>query len=527
MKKNITINLCGRLFQIDEDAYEMLQHYTESLRASFGKEEGGEEIADDIEERIAELFDELKQNGVEAITIEHVKDIITRIGEPEQLTNDDSGEWKEESGKNSGHRYDSFRSAAEGVYDNVRARTSGKRLYRNPNDRMIAGVMSGLAAYTNTDVTWWRLGIVLSVLFYGFGIIAYIVLAIVLPEANTPEERLQMEGKEVTPQNLANVVVENGQQPVRRNGCVGTFVTLIGTLVAAFFVGIAIIVGIVLLVCLFMVVVSYIIAFTVPTAAHLSLPFNIGFLELPELFNLYPWAVVTFMVGLLLTLMIPLYAIVHMLFSRAGKLQPMGIGQRITWVVLWIAALCSMIPSLIWIQEKNSERHHDEYSNTVIYQRVEMDRESKNYLRRGDWTLLKAENCAHYTYCGEHPTGGPFMRYLDAWNEDCEEVYTAERREEVEAGTYRLTCIARAEGPGPCIYVMADDKKLKEIPVYGNSGGEMPDQNQGWSVVTIDSIEVSTARSIGYGVSTDQFLTQRPCRAQWFSACDFKLEKIK
>ena len=308
MKKNITINLCGRLFQIDEDAYEMLQHYTESLRASFGKEEGGEEIADDIEERIAELFAELKASGVEAITIEHVKDIITRIGEPEQLTNDDSGEWKEESGKNSGHRYDSFRSAAEGVYDNVRARTSGKRLYRNPNDRMIAGVMSGLAAYTNTDVTWWRLGIVLSVLFYGFGIIAYIVLAIVLPEANTPEERLQMEGKEVTPQNLANVVVENGQQPVRRNGCVGTFVTLIGTLVAAFFVGIAIIVGLVLLVCLFMVVVSYIIAFTVPTAAHLSLPFNIGFLELPELFNLYPWAVVTFMVGLLLTLMIPLYA---------------------------------------------------------------------------------------------------------------------------------------------------------------------------------------------------------------------------
>ena len=205
----------------------------------------------------------------------------------------------------------------------------------------------------------------------------------------------------------------------------------------------------------------------------------------------------------------------------------MGIGQRITWVVLWIAALCSMIPSLIWIQEKNSERHHDEYSNTVIYQRVEMDRESKNYLRRGDWTLLKAENCAHYTYCGEHPSGNVMMRYLDAWNENCEEVYTAERREEVEAGTYRLTCIARAEGPGPCIYVMADDKKLKDIPVYGNSGGEMPNQDQGWSVVTIDSIEVSEARSIGYGVSTDINLTQRPCRAQWFSACDFKLEKIK
>ena len=89
MKKNITINLCGRLFQIDEDAYEMLQHYIESLRSSFGREEGGDEIVDDIEARIAELFDELRQQGIEAVTIDHVKDIITRIGEPEQLTGGD------------------------------------------------------------------------------------------------------------------------------------------------------------------------------------------------------------------------------------------------------------------------------------------------------------------------------------------------------------------------------------------------------------------------------------------------------
>ena len=72
MKKNITLNLCGRLFQIDEDAYELLQQYIESLRSSFGHEEGGEEIADDIEARIAELFDELRQQGIEAITIDKV-----------------------------------------------------------------------------------------------------------------------------------------------------------------------------------------------------------------------------------------------------------------------------------------------------------------------------------------------------------------------------------------------------------------------------------------------------------------------
>ena len=69
MKKNITINLCGRLFQIDEDAYELLQHYIESLRHSFGKSEGGDEIVDDIEARIAELVTELSEQRNDANTI--------------------------------------------------------------------------------------------------------------------------------------------------------------------------------------------------------------------------------------------------------------------------------------------------------------------------------------------------------------------------------------------------------------------------------------------------------------------------
>ena len=510
MKKNITINLCGRLFQIDEDAYEMLQHYTESLRASFGKEEGGEEIADDIEERIAELFEELKASGVEAITIDHVKDIITRIGEPEQLMGED-GEAKADS--NNGHRYDSFRSAAEGVYDNVRMRTAGKRLYRDTNNKMIAGVMSGFAAYTNTDVTWWRLGIVLSVLIYGFGILAYIVLAIVLPAAKTPEEQLQMQGREVTPQNLANVVVENGQQPVKRNGCLGAFVT-------ALLVLFAVIVGLPLLVSLFLVVISFIVVFTVPTSVHLSLPFDIGFLELPELITLYPWAVITFMVGLLLTLLIPIYAIAHMFFSRAGKIKAMGVGQRIFWVVLWVAALCSMLPSLVWIQEKNTERHHRD--EIVAFQGVEMDKTDADYLRRGGWTLLKAENCAHYTYCGYY-NDNPQVRFLDTFNEDCKEVFHVEHKERVEPGVYRLECMARAEGPGTCIFAVGEGKHLSTIPVRSQIDGEY---SMGWTPIVIDNIVVSD-KGITYGMSSDSTFTGLNCRAKWFSAIDFKLEKIK
>jgi len=231
MKKNITINLCGRLFQIDEDAYELLQQYIESLHQSFGKQEGGEEIADDIEARIAELFDELRQKGIEAITIEHVKDIITRIGKPEELADESPNSNENPNENNNGaHKYDSFRSAAQGIRDNVRARTAGKRLYRNPNDKILAGVLSGIAAYTGTDATWWRIGYALLLLgsnlfvfplfklfhlggfFFHFDlafVLFYIVLAIAMPEAKKPKEVLEMEGKDVTPQTLADVVVED------------------------------------------------------------------------------------------------------------------------------------------------------------------------------------------------------------------------------------------------------------------------------------------------------------------------------
>ena len=85
MKKNITINLCGRLFNIDEDAYELLRNYIDTLRNYFARQEGGNEIADDLEERIAELLDELKSQGVEAINIDHVKEVVRRVGQPEEM----------------------------------------------------------------------------------------------------------------------------------------------------------------------------------------------------------------------------------------------------------------------------------------------------------------------------------------------------------------------------------------------------------------------------------------------------------
>ena len=535
MKKNNTINLCGRLFRIDEDAYELLQQYIESLRQSFGHEEGGEEIVNDIEARIAELFLELNQQGTEAITIEHVKDIITRIGKPEEL----KGEEEKNDGENGGHKYDSFRTAAQGFRENVRARTAGKRLYRNPNDKMVAGVLSGIAAYTSTDVTWWRIGYALLILasnflFPLFGIwlnlgfflhvnlafiVFYFVLAIAIPVADTPKQVLQMEGKDVTPQNLADVVVEDKQPAQHRRGCLGSFFSVIISIFVGIFVGLAAIVGLVLLVCLLLIIVSLVVVFTVPSVG-MTLPFDIDDLHLAELMSVHPWIVIAFIIGLLLALCIPLYAIAHMLFSKAGKVQPMGIGQRILWIVLWVASLCCLFPALVWIQEQEKEKYNELMREKYSYQGVMMSQQDKDFLRKGDWNLIKAENCAHYTYTGYYD-GNHNLRFLDVYNENCKEVYQVERKEAVKPGVYRLDCVVRAEGPGACVYAIGDSVRLESIPVYENLDG-IPDM--GWYDVSIDNIVV-TGDSIAYGLSSDEDFTGQPCRAQWFSATDFKLTR--
>ena len=533
MKKNITINLCGRLFQIDEDAYELLQQYIESLRQSFGHEEGGEEIVNDIEARIAELFSELNQQGIEAITIEHVKDIITRIGKPEELTGE------EEKSDNGGHKYDSFRTAAQGFRDNVRARTAGKRLYRNPNDKMVAGVLSGIAAYTASDVTWWRIGYVLLVLGSNFlfgpilhvihmgfffhvnlaFILFYFILAIVLPVADTPKQVLEMKGKDVTPQNLADVVVEDKQPVQRRRGCLGSVFSVIFSILVAFFVAIASIVGLVLLVSLLLIIVSLVIVFTVPSV-RMSLPFDIEELHLAELMSVHPWIVIIFVIGLLHAICIPLYAIVHMLLSKAGKAQPMGIGRRILWIVLWVVSLCCLFPALVWIEQQEKTHYNLRMNEIYSYQGVTMNHQDKKFLRRGDWNLIKAENCDHYTYVGYY-NGNHNLRFLDVHNENCEEVFQVERKEAVKPGVYRLDCAVRAEGPGPCVYAIGDSVKLESIPVYENLDG-IPDM--GWYDVSIDNIVV-TGDYIAYGLSSDEDFTGQPCRAQWFSGTDFKITR--
>ena len=145
MKKNINMNLFGTLYAIDEDAYELLNRYLENMKRYFSRKEGGEEIADDIEHRMAELLSELKAEGVEAISIEHVKGIIERIGSPEEMEGFDSPE-NTENNENTGNEEeeetDKGHKGAEWFRKFFSAQ-SKKKLFRNPDDQIIGGVLSG------------------------------------------------------------------------------------------------------------------------------------------------------------------------------------------------------------------------------------------------------------------------------------------------------------------------------------------------------------------------------------------------
>ena len=223
MKKNITINLRGRLYQIDEDAYELLQNYTGTLRNYFRRTEDGDEIVDDIEARIAELLDELRAQGYEAITIEHVQSIISRIGNPEEMeaSPDPSQSGEAEAEEVTDKDFEEAQEEKSSSFsENLKNMFNGKKkLFRDPEDKKVSGLLAGLAHHFGGDVTWWRVGFVLLTIaafsihldsarydlhFGWWFIIAYFAFSFFVPVAQSPEDRLRMKGKDVNPQNLAD-----------------------------------------------------------------------------------------------------------------------------------------------------------------------------------------------------------------------------------------------------------------------------------------------------------------------------------
>jgi phage shock protein PspC (stress-responsive transcriptional regulator) len=199
MKKTISINLAGLVYQIDEDAYALLEIYLEKLKVSFSNPNEQREILDDIEHRFAELFSEKLSQKTEVVNKQMVQEAINTLGEVELI----------EEEVNSANLN---RETARG----------NRKLFRSTEDKVIAGVLGGLGVYLGVDAIWLRLiFVILAITGVGsvpVGLI-YIILWLVMPKAETASQKLQMKGDPVNLSNLQDNIKKNlSSEGISRTG---------------------------------------------------------------------------------------------------------------------------------------------------------------------------------------------------------------------------------------------------------------------------------------------------------------------
>lgn len=205
MQRIIQINIAGRMLPIEEDAYLLLRDYLNALHRQFAEEDSQEEIIYDIECRIAELFAIRLQSGAQAINGADVSKVIENLGTPSAL----GGQSQFSSApvpyvKQPENTTDMNNPYSRGFTNSGAPRTgSDRRIFRNPNDKLLGGVCSGLANYFGIDPVILRLIWAASIVMAGFGVIAYIIAWIVIPTPKTPQDFAYMTGG--TPMNFHDI----------------------------------------------------------------------------------------------------------------------------------------------------------------------------------------------------------------------------------------------------------------------------------------------------------------------------------
>jgi len=344
MKKSIKINLGGLVLHVDDDAYDLLRNYLDQIQLRFSQVPGESEILNDIETRMAELFQEKLVPGKEVINLADATEVIGIMGKPEEIG--DTGD----------------EDAPPTVTPLYHDRGRGRRMYRDSSNRRVAGVCSGLAAYFKVDPILIRVLFIVFTIAYGAGILIYLVLWAGVPEAVTAAEKLEMYGEQVNVENIERQVRQEygydpdvpGQQqiPVRRPShetLIGRFMRFIGTMIMFFVKAIG-----------FIIAFSFIVAGIAILGAIIGLAIsgkawfihsdwnlnNIGFGDAVGFF-VSPTVATIAVIGLILLVAIPLlgliYGVVKAIFrfksrDRVGALSLSGL-----WVITLIVLIALAI----------------------------------------------------------------------------------------------------------------------------------------------------------------------------------------
>jgi len=364
MKKTIKINLNGIIFNIDDDAYEKLKSYLDTISRYFSNKQESKEIIDDIESRIAELFQERVSAENQVITLSIVNEVIDIMGNPEDIA--DTGEGTEDQ-----------RSFHESY-------STSKKLYRDPENSVIGGVCGGLSAYFRVDPVIFRLLFVIFFFAGGASILVYIILWIVLPKAETAAQKLEMRGEKVNVSNLEKKireeydnVKENVKDNVSRAASSDTykkakngasdFFEVLGKILLVFVKVILIIIGTSLVIGGIGILIGLI---TLPFAGVHLFPFESYNFSLGDVLIPFtdPVSVTLLTIAVALLILIPIgamiYALVKLIFNVKGHNKGIGVGA----LVLWLVCLFSII-GIVAFESSN----YSDFGRTSISQELEID----------------------------------------------------------------------------------------------------------------------------------------------------------
>ncbi len=196
MNEILNVNLGGYPFTIDNDAYHHINKYLSAIQRHFADSDGCEEILDDIEARMAELFTEFL-NGKAIIGMKELDAVIKVMGRPEDFGAEPYEDEVEEEHTRS-------KKSFKERYSHIK---TGKRFYRDPEEKVIGGVCGGIAAYFGIENPMWvRLGFLALIFFAGIPIILYPILWAIVPEAKTAGDKLKMRGEPATVTNIARTI---------------------------------------------------------------------------------------------------------------------------------------------------------------------------------------------------------------------------------------------------------------------------------------------------------------------------------
>ncbi|MBQ8422824.1 MAG: PspC domain-containing protein [Coprobacter sp.] len=217
MKKTSIFNLGGNACYFDEDAAAVLQEYLDRLRNYFGDKPSTDEVMNDIEARLWEIFEEHKRYGMQVVGLQEVNEAIGILGEPEEIGKiEDDEPTTNDAGDEPKDNTDNDTPNAEPQ------KRIPRKLFRDPQNRIFGGVCSGLGTYFGISEVLMRLLFIGIVLVYGSGVAIYIILWIIMPKARTTAQRLEMQGISPSAENIHDYITANGADtvlPSRNDGC--------------------------------------------------------------------------------------------------------------------------------------------------------------------------------------------------------------------------------------------------------------------------------------------------------------------